>query len=74
MSDSNSEKYLEHARSVIQSEIDGLNAVRNNLDAAFVQLVELCLRTLENDGKIVLTGVGKSGHIGHKLAATLSST
>ncbi|MBN23329.1 MAG: hypothetical protein CL678_18735 [Bdellovibrionaceae bacterium] len=36
--------------------------------------LELCVKTLENGGKIVVTGIGKSGKVGQKIAATLSST
>ncbi len=66
--------YLEKARSVIQNEIEGLRQVRDELGASFEKLVGLCLETLGQDAKIVLTGVGKSGHVGHKIAATLAST
>lgn len=66
--------YIAQARCVIQKEIDGLTKIQNDLGESFIELVELSLRTLRKGGKIVLTGVGKSGHIGHKLAATLTST
>ncbi len=65
---------LAKAKEVFDIEISGLNQVKNNLDENFIKLVELCLKTLDNNGKIVLSGVGKSGHIGKKIAATLSST
>ena len=66
--------YLDRAKSIIQTEINGLVKVKNELDQPFEQLIKLCLETLENGGKIVLCGVGKSGHIGHKVASTLTST
>lgn len=62
------------ARAVLDNEIAGLQALRDTLDGAFEALVDLCLSALAADGKLVLCGVGKSGHIGHKIAATLSST
>jgi arabinose-5-phosphate isomerase len=65
---------LSLARAVFDTESEGVTAVRNGLGKPFVALVRLCLRTLDAGGKLVLTGVGKSGHIGHKLAATLAST
>ena len=65
---------LSLARAVFDTEGEGVTAVRNGLGKPFVALVRLCLRTLDAGGKLVLTGVGKSGHIGHKLAATLAST
>ena len=66
--------YLIRAKSVIQTEIDGLVKVKNELGESFVQLVDLCLVILKRGGKIVPCGVGKSGHIGHKIASTLAST
>ncbi len=66
--------YIKKAKSVIQTEIDGLNTVKDKLDDSFVQLVDLCLKTRRDDGKIVICGVGKSGYVGRKIAATLSST
>ncbi|MDX9978553.1 MAG: KpsF/GutQ family sugar-phosphate isomerase [Lentisphaeria bacterium] len=65
---------LDRARAVFDAEILGLESVRDGLGAAFEELVRLALDTLEHRGKLVCAGVGKSGHIGQKLAATLSST
>ena len=65
---------LQRAREVIETEIEGLRRVSAELGASFVSLVECCLVALNRGGKIVLSGVGKSGHIGHKIAATLAST
>lgn len=66
--------YLDKAKAVIQTELNGLERVKDELDQSFVQLVKLCLGTLKKGGKLVLCGVGKSGHIGHKIASTLTST
>ena len=44
------------------------------LDGSFVEAVNILHHTLDNRGKIVVVGVGKSGNIGHKIAATLNST
>jgi arabinose-5-phosphate isomerase len=44
------------------------------LDSRIEKAIQLCLQSVENGGKIVVTGVGKSGKIGEKIAATLSST
>ncbi|MCK5803795.1 MAG: KpsF/GutQ family sugar-phosphate isomerase [Lentisphaeria bacterium] len=68
------EEILTQARSVIDTEMEGIRQVRDDLGGPFADLVYLCLDVLDRKGKIVLTGVGKSGHIGQKLAATLSST
>lgn len=64
---------LKRAREVFDIEIQGLEAVRDNLSDSFVQLVERCRETISSGGKLVFTGVGKSGYIGKKIAATLSS-
>ncbi len=69
-----SKKRLNRAREVLETEILGLKTVRDRLGAEFAELVGLCLRTLGRNGKIVLSGIGKSGHVGHKIAATLAST
>ncbi len=66
-------RIIERAREVIDIEIEGLAAVRDHLDDRFELLVALCRETLANGGKLVLTGIGKSGYIGKKMAATLSS-
>ena len=66
---------LERARRVIALEADELRRLHERLDGpAFAHAVERLLRCLENRGKIVVIGVGKSGHIGEKIAATLTST
>jgi len=62
------------AREVFDIEIAGLRAVRGQLDAAFPKAVEAITRTLSARGKIVVVGIGKSGNIGRKIAATLTST
>jgi len=64
---------LERAREVFDTESCGIAAVRDNLGESFEALVERCMKTLSAGGKLVLTGVGKSGYIGKKIAATLSS-
>ncbi len=68
------EQIINSARNVLQIEIEGLEALKAQINESFVQLTEACIKTLEAGGKIVITGVGKSGHIGSKIAATLAST
>lgn len=65
---------IQSARRVLDTEIEGLQQVRDNLGAPFVELVALCLAALDRGGKLVLTGIGKSGYIGRKISATLAST
>lgn len=64
---------LEIAREVFDIEIEGVTTLRNNLGKEFEILVDRCAAAINAGGKIVLTGVGKSGYIGKKIAATLSS-
>lgn len=66
-------KIIDKAREIFNIEIEGLKTVRDNLDNNFEQMVAKCVKTIDCGGKLVLTGVGKSGYIGKKIAATLSS-
>ncbi|GLQ71337.1 arabinose-5-phosphate isomerase KdsD [Vibrio penaeicida] len=59
------------ARKVLEIEIQGLSQLEQYFDASFVRA---CDAILEAKGKIVVMGMGKSGHIGKKIAATLAST
>ncbi len=62
---------IEIAKEVFSTEIDSLKAVQDSLDENFVKAIELILAT---SGKVIVTGMGKSGHIAAKIAATLAST
>jgi arabinose-5-phosphate isomerase len=62
---------LDVARRVIRAEIDGLKRLAEALDGAFEVAVAACAGVR---GRIIVTGVGKSGHVGRKIAATLAST
>ena len=64
---------IERANEVFNTEIEGIKAVQNQLNDSFVELVNRCSDTIDRGGKLVITGVGKSGYIGKKIAATLSS-
>lgn len=55
-------------------EVAALKAVREQLDGAFTAAVDLVVETLRQRGKIIVVGIGKSGHVGHKISATLTST
>ena len=66
--------YLEKARIVIDIELNEVQRLRARLDGSFSAAVDLFLKAVENKGKIIVVGVGKSGHIGEKIAATLTST
>jgi arabinose-5-phosphate isomerase len=62
---------LDVARAVLSTEAAGLRALAAGLDGAFNQAVEL-LSAVE--GRVVVSGMGKSGHVARKVAATLAST
>jgi arabinose-5-phosphate isomerase len=66
--------YLAQAREVFDVELAALKAVRAQIDGSFDQAVDLIVETLRERGKLVVVGIGKSGIIGHKIAATLTST
>lgn len=66
--------HLERARRVIELEIAELKRLGERLDGSFLSAVELVRSCVENRGKIVVCGVGKSGAVGEKIAATLNST
>ena len=61
---------IDIAAQTLQIEIDGLLKLKNNLDESFQQAVDLLMAT--ND-RLIVSGMGKSGHIARKIAATLSS-
>ncbi len=62
---------LELARETLDIEVAALLQAKSRLDDRFVEAVKLVLGV---PGRVVVTGMGKSGHIGHKIAATLAST
>ena len=64
---------LTRAREVFDIEINGLQTLRDSLGEAFSAVVACALETLRQGGKLVWTGIGKSGYIGKKIAATMSS-
>jgi arabinose-5-phosphate isomerase len=66
--------YLEKAARVLDIEIFELQRLRSRLHESFSRAVELIKETVDARGKVVVLGVGKSGHIGAKIAATLTST
>ncbi len=61
---------VNEAKSIFDKEIGALLKVRDSLSEDFETLVKL---VVECEGKVVLTGMGKPGHIGTKIAATLAS-
>jgi arabinose-5-phosphate isomerase len=66
--------HLAKAREVFDIEIAALKSVRAQLDQSFDHAVETIVAALKQRGKIVIVGIGKSGNVGAKIAATLTST
>ena len=66
--------YLEKGKRVLEIEIFELNRLRERLSDDFGRAVQVIKEAVDNRGKIVVVGVGKSGHIGAKIASTLTST
>ena len=66
--------HLAKAREVFEIELAALKAVRAQLDKSFDRAVETIIAALKQRGKIVIVGIGKSGNVGAKIAATLTST
>ncbi len=65
------EKFLVTARQVATDEARALDALAGSFDHRFAEAVQMIL---DATGRVIISGIGKSGHIGHKIAATLAST
>ncbi len=65
------DSYIEYANAVLKLEAEALSALIPRLDDNFDQACRIIAKT---SGRVVVTGMGKSGHIGGKIAATLAST
>ena len=61
---------ISSGKSVIDSEINALNLLKNSIDNSFRNVINLLLNV---KGKIIISGIGKSGHIASKISSTLSS-
>ena len=66
--------HLAQAREVFDIEMAALKAVRALLDKSFDRAVETVVAALKQRGKVIIIGIGKSGNVGAKIAATLTST
>ncbi|CUK03039.1 Arabinose 5-phosphate isomerase KdsD [Ruegeria denitrificans] len=65
------ESFLKTAKQVVIDEARALDVLADSLDDQFAEAVQMILQA---PGRIIISGIGKSGHIGHKIAATLAST
>jgi arabinose-5-phosphate isomerase len=66
-----SRKYLDIARSVLELEASSLELAKKNLNDSFESVIQ---KILNMKGRLVVTGMGKSGLVGKKISATLAST
>ena len=66
-----SHQYIDSAKQVIAIEAEAVSKLADSLDSNFEHA---CETLLQCKGRVVVTGMGKSGHIGNKIAATLAST
>ncbi|MEI6210229.1 MAG: KpsF/GutQ family sugar-phosphate isomerase [bacterium] len=66
--------FVKRGKQVMDIEIAGMQSARDALGDGFTRAVELLLQVLARNGRIVVTGVGKSLHIAEKISATLAST
>lgn len=62
---------LERARQVLKDEAEAIELLQSTLDSTFEEAVHMILGS---KGRVICTGMGKSGHIGRKISATLAST
>lgn len=66
--------FEKRARAVIGMEAESLQQMASRVGPGFAESVKLLRASLDNRGKVVIVGVGKSGNVGQKIAATLNST
>ena len=71
MTETSPKDLLALAAEVLEIESRAVDQLKSRLDESFIAACRLCLGT---DGRVVVTGMGKSGHIGGKIASTLAST
>lgn len=67
----NKNKIISYAKGVINKEIDGAKRLLDLIDYNFTKAVDIILNC---KGKIIIIGIGKSGHVGKKIAASMAST
>jgi len=65
---------LKLAQETFEIEAEAVLALRDKLGVSFIAAHKLLFEVLANNGRVVVTGMGKSGHIGGKIASTLAST
>jgi arabinose-5-phosphate isomerase len=68
------EKLMTLAKAVLDNEAGAVAAMKSQINAVFVKACQIMLECVKREGRIIVMGMGKSGHIGGKVAATLAST
>lgn len=68
---SQSSELIQSAQRTIRLELEAVEGLLAHIDADFVRACEMILAS---KGRVVVVGMGKSGHVGNKIAATLAST
>ena len=71
MNNNQDHKYIKSAKNTINTEIKGLNSLLSFFDESFIKAIDLILNS---KGRVICSGMGKSGHIAGKMAATFAST
>lgn len=61
---------LMYAKTILTDEVSGIECMRNSLDETFIKAIDI----LSKSGHIIVSGIGKPGHIARKISATFSST
>ena len=62
---------LKYGQNIINQEVNALKLLSRGLDSNFLKIVNSIIQT---KGKVIVSGVGKSGHIASKIASTMTST
>ena len=65
------QRFLALARNVLDIEAEAVRSLRDRIGAEFIAALQLILHT---QGRVVVSGMGKSGHVARKIASTLAST
>lgn len=75
-SSDNATEDIARGRSVLKTEIEGLQRLMESIDTPFAQAIEIIhsMKNAEKRGRLIVAGIGKSGHICRKIAASLAST
>jgi arabinose-5-phosphate isomerase len=65
---------VDTGKQVVRIEAEEIRALEQRLDGGFARAVRMVMDCVENGGKVIVTGLGKSGLVGKKIAATMNST